>query len=682
MRLKYRKFISQGCNVAPVALFLAAHTFLFLPAVLFMESRRFWNYGFNDYLVILFPLFVIVSGVLFLPIVWIKFKWRIHYSAILTGIAFAVWGCNFFVGSKGVEDGASFFIVTSQSQIVMNLLVIMSIGVLFTLVGYFRPKITNTLLILACISSSVNVINLALTEHKKGFLNYQQSQQELTSFSKQKNVLVILLDSFQSDFFQEILARKPLWADELLGFTYYVNAASSAPATILSLPTIHSGNVYRPGDDVDEFYKKNVGKESFLKLLQADGYRAMTLNPYLGYSPSHVARINQNYVSCPSSGVLCEVQQLINYSLFNSVPHLFKKYVYNEGSWLLSQFFPPTEIVSNKVLSVLASNVVTDSRVPTIKFLHLYGAHAPAVLDQSCQLLPAEIWTRKAAIAQAQCAMGHVINVLSALKQHSIYDQTAILIIADHGVGLRSTVDGTVLGAVANPLFLFKSFHQKAPLKHSLDRVGLLDIKEIVCEATNDCSINIKKNSLASVLKTRQSVPFNDYLQDTEQQRVLRVFPYSIKGSPREASSWVKLPPRKKIESNLDFLSESFRDYAGTGWGPVYSNSTYRPIIANQADVFLPLPQNKDVRIKMTASTPNFNKGQVLSVWVNDVFIDKFSIVSEKYNQIEFTIPKEILTKTATHVLFRLSKWNSLLVQDGNEPLIVTLYGKMIITYG
>lgn len=682
MRLAYRKLISQGHNVAPAALFLAMHTFLFLPAILFMESRRFWNYGFNDYLVILLPLFVIVSGLLCLPIIWIKFKYRIYYTAILTGIAFAMWSCNFFVGSKGVEDGASFFIVTSQTQIAMNLFLIIFIGVSFTLIGYFRPKITNTLLILAGVFFGVNVINLALTEHKQEFLNYQQSQQELTSFSKQKNVLVILLDSFQSDFFQEILARKPLWAGELQGFTYYVNAASSAPATILSLPTIHSGNVYHPGEDVDEFYKKNVGEESFLKLLQADGYRAMTLNPYLGYSPSHVARINQNYVSCPSSGVLCEVQQLINYSLFNSVPHLFKKYVYNEGSWLLSQFFPPTEIVSNKVLSALASNIVTDSPAPTVKFLHLYGAHAPAVLDQSCQRLPSEIWTRKAAVAQAQCAMGHVINVLTALKQHTIYNQTAILIIADHGVGLRSTVDGTVLGAAANPLFLFKSFNQIDPLKHSLQRVGLIDIKEMVCEATKDCPINIKKNSLASVLKTRQSLRFNDYLQDTEQQRVLRVFPYSIKGSPREASSWVKLPPRKKIVSNLDFLSESFRDYAGTGWGPVYSNSTYRPIIANQADIFLPLEHNKDVRINLTASTSNFNKGQVFSVWVNDVFIDKFPIIAEKYNQIEFTIPKEIFTKKTTHVVFRLSKWNSLPVQDGNEPLIVTLYGRMMITYG
>lgn len=680
MKNNWKRFLLIS-PAAPANLFIAMHLFLALPAILFITSRHFWNYSFDQFLVVLFPLFIMAYGLLSTPLFFIKRAWHQHYATVVTGVAFAIWISDWFTGSDGVLDGKTFVLITEPVVFYGNLLIIILVGISFAAIAYYKPKITNSILLLASFGFSVLVIGYSLMEHQITFLNYQQSQHELTSFSKKKNVLLILLDSFQSDFLQEILSKKPSWARDLEGFTFYLNAASTAPGTILSLPTIHSGHVYHQGQDLRDFYKDNVEKGSFVKLLQTRGYRAMILNPYFGYTPAGVARVNQNYLSCTRFGAFCEVSQLISYSLFNSVPHLFKKYVYNEGFWLLPQFFPPAETVSNQVLSVLSSHLKTDSSTPTIKFLHLYGAHAPAILDQSCHLVHGATWTRESAMNQAECAMGHVINVLHTLKQQGIYKQTAILIIADHGAGLPLDPSANVLTASGNPLLLFKSFNKTARLNYSNDQVSLIDIKKMVCEATNDCPTTGKKaTSLASTLEKRESLPFNYYKMDQEQNVVIRVFPYDIVGSPRDSASWVKALSSKEYVRNLAFMNNTFDDYAGNGWGALKEPSSLRWAVGKEAEIYLPLPRNKGSRISLTATTHHLNPGEELSVWVNNTFVGKFPIPVNRYSKIAFDVPKEVITKKPAHIVFRFSKSNSLPGDVNHFPLAVAFYGFLYVT--
>lgn len=667
--MNWKKFLFSS-PASCANLFISLHLFLFLPALLFMASRRFWNYDFDSLLAVLLPLFVIAYVLLSLPIIWIKRDWYKHYAALVTGLAFAIWSCVFFLGSKGADDGKTFLLVTGAMYFYVNLFIVVFVGIIFGWLGFHKPKITNSILMLASIAFSVLVSGITFVEHKKPFLDYSQSQKELTSFSKQKNVLVILLDAFQSDFFQDILRNNPNWAKEFSGFTNYINAASTAPGTLLSLPTIHSGRVYKPEEELFEFYKTNIREQSFVKNLQEAGYSAMILNPYLGYSPAKVARVNQNYLVCPRLGVLCEAQQLLSYSLFNSVPHLFKKYIYSEGNWLLSQFFPSSKIVSNHILAALAANINSDSSVPTVKFLHLYGSHPPAVLDQSCQATTGLTWDRTAAINQAQCAMGNVIKVLQALKQANIYDQTAVFIIADHGAGLPIDAHESNLGASANPLFLFKSFNQVTELNYSKDPISLMDVKKMVCEASHDCFPNSQPaKQLTTILQHRQSLPFINYTLD-KKQNLVQVTPYKIYGSPREIDSWVKVLPRR-----LAFISDFFQNYAGKGWATLSPKVTYRWAVGKEAELFLPLKPNQDASIVFTASTHRMNPHQEISVWANDTFIGKFPIAVETYSRVAFNIPKAIISKKPVHISFKFSESNLYPGQLDQTPNAVAFNG-------
>lgn len=676
----YWQWVFWKSEAAPANLFIAFNLFLFLPALLFVNSRNFWNYGFDQYVMILFPLFLLAYGLLSIPLMLIKPQWHKKYTALITGIAFVIWASNFWVGSHGLNDGKTFVVITDSNYFYRNLIVLVLVGVGSGIISFYKNKITNRLLLFASIAYLIFVSISILESHKIPYLNYQQSQFELTTFSKQKNVLIILLDSFQSDFLEEILKRKPEWVNDLNGFTDYINASGTASGTLLALPTIHSGNMYHPGDDLVAFYEQNIEQESIMNLLQKKGYRTMMLNPYLGYAPQKTARINQNYLSCPHFGAFCEAQQLINYSLFNAVPHAFKKYIYNEGVWLLSEYFPSSVEVSNQVLTALATHIRTNSSVPTAKLLHLYSAHAPALLDDSCQLTHVAVWNRNAALNQAQCAMGHVINVIQALKKQHIYDNTTIFVIADHGSGFPMGNHETILGAKGNPLVLFKPMHQNEQFAYAEDLISLLDIKTMICEASHECASHYSHtNNLATILKNRKELVFNYYQWDGA-GKIPKVFPYRIDGSPRKPSSWRKIPRSQKPLTHIDVIGDFFQDYAGSGWGFANDKIAYRWAIKRQADLYLPIPATKNARIVFTATTPYYNPKQELTVLVNNHWIGKYPIPVNQYSRIELDIPQSILNSKPAHILFQFTQANSPPNQEKSTPLAIALYGFIYIT--
>lgn len=634
---------------APASLFIAVYIFLFLPLELLENNRYFVNHGFNA----IFPMLVLFAVPVYLllaiPALGGQKKWHPYYAAIMTGAAITLFVASLFL--------------STTTYIPERFIVALFIA--FVVLGYYKSKLTKQILILMSCCFMLLTIQAAIRDHQQGFLGYQEAKEALGSFSKKKNMLVIMLDAFQSDFFQEILKRRPTWAAEFSGFTYYPHAAAVGPVTYLSMPSIHSGRVYTSKENVAQFYKEEVENKSFMKELQNNGYRAVMVNPYMGYSPPHIARIDENYFSSIQSGVVHDACVLLNLSFLNSLPVL--------AHWW-SKVRPLTS--SNSMLSILASNITATSPRPTIKFLHLYDSHHPAKYDQNCQRIDRPTWSRLAAINQDQCAVSRLINVLNTLKQQALYDQTAILIIADHGTGFPPDINESAMGAYANPLMLFKPFSKKGVLITSERRTSLIDIKNIVCATTNDCStIYPTLDKLMSTFDKQRRLPFNMYQTISGYLDAIRVFTYELSGSPRDNASWTKLVPAGFVHQ-LSIVDDVFQEYAGVGWGPAEPGGRW--IFGQEADLFLPLEPGKEAMLRFSTNTFESIQNQQLSVWVNNHFIEKFSIVAETNNLIAFRIPKELITHQPTHVVFRLN--NSTPITDIGLSVSALFFGHIQIS--
>ena len=208
-------------------------------------------------------------------------------------------------------------------------------------------------------------------------------------------MLIIILDTFQSDFFPAILERDPALGGAFEGFTYFSNAVSTSPTTYLAMPTIHAGASYREGQSLRKLYEESVVRGSFMAKLAANGYDAMLVNPILNDCPQgatcdHEVALLQGR----DRALMQQALFLVDVALFRMAPDVFKAAIYAENSWLLSNLpnllLPDRILSGNEVLDFMARSVRNESPRPTGRFLHLFStiavAHGPqlrAVVDRS-----------------------------------------------------------------------------------------------------------------------------------------------------------------------------------------------------------------------------------------------------------------------------------------------------------
>lgn len=662
MKTNIQKNNKSQFSAAAACLFIAGSIFLYQPAMVYWGNQPYFSYSFGKIILWLLPFFFISYFLLWLPGRIIQIRRQRYYTAALTGIAFSMWMATLFTGNNGVLDGKSFVLIRDAKIIWFNGIFLLLVTIAAAIVGFYQAKLTRNLLFSISTLSTIFVLYVLVVGQKPPPSNNSaQLETNLVTFSKNKNVLLILLDTFEGDFFQEILNKNPSFTTEFSGFAYFPKAVGVAPTTYLSVPSIHSGQIYQAGQTVGSFYDKAVVQDSFVKAHVQSGYQGMILNNYLGSCPKDVICGTDTDIYFKNKAALSEGVLLFNLSVFKSIPHFFKRYVYNKGHWRLGDFSPSRAVTANHTLSVIASSMKTTSSVPTIKFIHLYGTHPPAMVTATCEnRYTRSKWTRELAISQDTCGIAHVIKVLKSLKEQNIYDQTAIMIVGDHGTDI-SPSNRFVLGASANPLFLYKPFNASGDLQISNKLVGLIDVSATLCAATNDCHHNPMngQNVLTNSANETRIFHFNRYRWTGDRvalDKPIYVVEFEIRGAPDNISSWRRLLPKSlTFRSEISFFDSSFEEYYGVGWE--HEIKSFRWANSLQAEMFLPLPASKNTHIQFSVKTHSGNPGQQFAVWANNVFIGKYAVNTQE-TVIKLNIPGTIITQQPTHLIFKFDKLN------------------------
>jgi hypothetical protein len=281
--------------------------------------------------------------------------------------------------------------------------------------------------------------------------------------------------------------------------------------------------------------------------LAKNGYDAMLVNAILNYCPDGVSCDHEGALVRGRLATLAESAAfLLDLGVFRVVPDALKPLVYAEGSWLASGWLAePRAVTSNRVLDLMAREAHAGSSRPAARFVHLFGSHAPAILDAGCRQVRGLPWTRDTAIAQDRCALSKVAAVLKGLQQAGIYDRTVIAVLADHGAGLPKDPKSTwTWGAAASALLLVKPFGARGALAHSARVVGLGDVAASLCAWTADC----RMESGADLLHEAAAAPHYPFLayfwrHEYWLAQAVPIFErYEVSGPPQDIASWRRLP--------------------------------------------------------------------------------------------------------------------------------------------
>jgi hypothetical protein len=343
-------------------------------------------------------------------------------------------------------------------------------------------------------------------------------------FSRDLNVIIIVLDALQSDFFSEAMRDPELRAAMPPGFTYFRNAVSLYASTPYSLISMLTSRAI-PDKVIMEQWRPARAPGSLPARLAERGFDAVlatySQSVYTNFGMWGYRRVlNATLAGSANTAWREDVSNMFAIGLFRLSPHFLKPWIYDDGRWQTSRLYPPREAASQDPRifydtrmdlaafdELIASSAAGDT-TPRFRFLHFYGTHRSYTVDESCSY-PSDGDTsisRKHVIAVTHCILSRLFEFLHKLDEIGVYDQSLIFVVADHGeehVPLDVSAASPGLpesGAphdAANhqeatsiehpwrgvPLFLAKPLGDRQPLRVSDLPVSICDIPKSIFDA-------------------------------------------------------------------------------------------------------------------------------------------------------------------------------------------------------
>jgi hypothetical protein len=276
------------------------------------------------------------------------------------------------------------------------------------------------------------------------------SIQHVSLYSRDLNVIIIVLDGLQSDLFSEAMRDPDLLAAMPPGFTYYRNATALYPMTGHSMPTILTSRTI-PNDARGKEWLAAQMADSLPTRLAEQGFEGVVatstalLRPHSGaWGYEYVTNETLAEAGSANAAWRKDISDVFALGAFRLVPHFIKPLIYDDGQWRIRRLYPQREVVARDpkiseqtrtdlaVFDELIASASAGDTPPQFRLFHFYGSHRPYTADKSCSrriLGP----IRKRAIETTQCMLSRTYEFLHKLDEIGVYDGSLIFVVADHG---------------------------------------------------------------------------------------------------------------------------------------------------------------------------------------------------------------------------------------------------------
>ncbi len=670
--------VSSSRSVFLSAVLLTGVVLLLFPSTIYRGNASFIDSPFFYIVLVILPIWLLLTLLMWLPSLFLKGKLRIAYGGILASLALMFWVCgNFLFSFRGLLDGKQQLLVAPREYQYSELVALVC-GVLILIAIACRiPKIFSRLVAIINLMILALVAIVILTDQKS--LHISSNKDSIYRVSSGKNVFVFLFDTLESGLFKQILQENPDLKERLGGFVYFSETTGVAPTTYLSLPAIHSGAEYSPGTSLEDYYERAVRKDSFVARLSAKGYDSFVVNA-VGPCPAGATCFpSKELVEGFWGSVAKDTCFLIDLSLYRVVPSFFKQAIYNEGQWsVVPLFFQKTRAEeSNEVLTRVAEKFVAGRNTPCLRFFHLFNTHPPIQLDSQCRRITNAKWNWENAKNQATCAIRHFADAMGGLKKNNLFDNALIIALADHGCLFASGDKPSILGA-AHPMLLVKPFGVPKRFRISRSIVFLTDLAATICKLTKDCNRERGISVFDASNFHSRTVVFHDYEwrhKYWKSKSIPMRAAYIIDGPVDDVFSWFKLIPQDRLNiRHLDFSSADPEEAFGFGWRKQENqeNGRTRWTTGRYAQLYLSLPRNGNTKVNLLVSTHTENPRQNITLYLETERIGKVPVLPGGWKQVSFDVPGSLVLKSLSRLTFEFHEWRP--ARNGTVPLSVAFH--------
>lgn len=326
-------------------------------------------------------------------------------------------------------------------------------------------------------------------------------------FSPKRNIIVLVPDTVQGDVAVDVVKRNPEIAARFSGFTAFVNNIGMHEFTAYGLPGLLTGKYYNGIESLDDAYiVRATGPGSLVADYATKGW------PCYVYAHFGVGMFTNRLKDGDGKAKTTKVQiddallvrqngtpylNLFDIIMFRLAPFGMKERVNAKNTIGLGSSH---DFVLESSLYPVVETAPTDETLDaTFHLYHSNGLHTPIMYDRNGNQAHCG-QTYEAMREQAYFVMNSIGHLCDVLRERNLFDQTMIVIAADHGSGVSNgkVMDGDEISGRLIPILWVKPFgatggitFDDTPTSHSKIR----DMIELAMER------NLQESEIAKALK-------------------------------------------------------------------------------------------------------------------------------------------------------------------------------------
>ncbi|MCR5798442.1 MAG: sulfatase-like hydrolase/transferase [Lachnospiraceae bacterium] len=363
-----------------------------------------------------------------------------------------------------------------------------------------HDKFMNIMRIIMICLMITTAVSLVLVCFRYKGLEHKQLKKSTTDnewvYSRNKNFNILVMDAFDSQIFCDLMSENG--TDEynrvFEDFTFYRDTACVYTLTDYSVPTILTGQCFFNQSTYGDFIEKAYSESPLFNRLQAEGWNE---NVYMGITLPQGEASDQfdnvkrvEYRAIKPSYLIVDYYGLVG---FKYMPTPLKRFFYDRYIAVSENVMAKT--IDGKTVDAEAGEYYDNTYMwdhvqwvkgtpeikastdePVFHYYHLQGVHNPRQYTLEFKKIEGDEWVDYD--EEAEVCVRIIGAWLYMLKEQGAYDNSVIMIMADHGLNDYNR-DGEYKNSMQCPILFIKGYDEHHDFRVSDIPVSFLDLQNV-----------------------------------------------------------------------------------------------------------------------------------------------------------------------------------------------------------
>ncbi|MBQ4239418.1 MAG: hypothetical protein II698_08915 [Ruminococcus sp.] len=321
-------------------------------------------------------------------------------------------------------------------------------------------------------------IQLYQNQNSLDKLSHEVTNEGIYELSDSDNTLVFMLGAMDKTYYDDYKKEHPEVTDELEGFTEYDNVLGTGSESLVSVPAMLTGDVYKKDTKYTEYVSRAWNNYNVFDVLQKNDCDARVYSDDKFFGNAAVRKV-ENIVDRAQDSQAYRVigSTMYRYTMYKAVPHYLKQLFWmslNDYSSFKSNntYNPDTDEKFFADYDKAEGFSYTKDYPSAVRVYNLKGAEAPYRLTSTGEKDTDGTSLKE----QVEGDFHYILKMIADLKENGRYDSATIVITADNGDTEFSQ----------RPVLLYKAKGDKEAYRTNSAPVSLFDLPATLASTVTD----------------------------------------------------------------------------------------------------------------------------------------------------------------------------------------------------